>query len=55
MKIEFSQQIFNNFSNMKFHDNPFSGSRFFPVDRQKDRPTDIRKLRVALRNFVNSP
>jgi len=27
MKLEFSQQIFENYSNTKFHENPFSGSQ----------------------------
>jgi hypothetical protein len=27
MKIEFSGQIFEQYSNMKFHENPFSGNR----------------------------
>jgi len=27
MKLEFSQQIFEKYSNIKFYENPFSGSR----------------------------
>jgi len=33
MKLEFSWQIFEKFSNMKFHENPFSGSRVVPCGR----------------------
>jgi len=29
MKLEFSQQIFEKYSNIKFHENPSSGSRVF--------------------------
>jgi len=29
-KVEFSRQIFKKFSNIKFHENPFSGSRLVP-------------------------
>jgi len=45
MKLEFPRQIFEKFSNMKFHDNPFSGSRV-PCGR-----TDT-KLTVDFRNFA---
>ena len=30
MKLEFFRQIFEKYSNTKFHENPFSGSRVFP-------------------------
>jgi len=30
IKLEISQQIFENFSNIKFHENPCSGSRVVP-------------------------
>ena len=30
MKLEFSQQIFEKYSNIKFYENPFSGSRAVP-------------------------
>jgi hypothetical protein len=48
MKHEFSQQIFEKISNIKFHQNPSTGS---PADRQ----TDMKKLKVAFRNFANAP
>jgi hypothetical protein len=33
MKLEFSGQIFENYSNIKFHENPSSGSRVVPCGR----------------------
>jgi len=36
MKLEFSGHIFDKYSNMKFHENPLSGSRVVPC-RQTDR------------------
>ena len=50
MKLEFSRQIFEKYSNIKFHENPFIGSRVVPCGR-----TDITKLIVAFRNFTNAP
>jgi hypothetical protein len=42
MKLEFSRQIFEKYSNIKFHENPSSGSRVVPRGR-----TDMTKLIVA--------
>jgi len=50
MKLEFSQQIFEKFSNIKFHENPPIRSRVVPRGR-----TDMTKLIFVLRNFANSP
>ena len=50
MKLEFSRQIIENHSNIKFRENPFIGSRVVPCGR-----TDITKLIVAFRNFTNVP
>ena len=33
MKFELSQRIFEKYSNIKFHDNPFRGSRVVPYGR----------------------
>ena len=49
IKLEFSRQIFEKYSNIKFHENPFSGSRVFPCWR-----TDMTKLKVTFRNFANA-
>jgi len=50
MKLECSRQIFEKYSNNKFHKNPFSGSLVFPCER-----TDKTKLTAAFRSFVNTP
>ena len=50
MKPEFSRQIFEKPSNIKFHENQSSESRDVPCGR-----TDMTKLIVAFRNFTNAP
>ena len=54
MTLEFSQHIFATPSNIKFHENPSSGSRVVPCGRT-DRRMDITKLIVAFRSFANAP
>ena len=39
---------------MKFHQNPSNGSRVVPFRQMADRQTDMTKLIVAFRNFVNA-
>jgi hypothetical protein len=62
MKLALSWQIFEKFSNIKFHENPSIESRVVPcirvdgwTDRQTDRQTDMIKLRVVFRNLMNAP
>jgi len=50
MKLEFSGQFFEKCTKIKFHENPFSGSRVVPCGQ-----TDIKKLIVAFRTFSTSP
>ena len=50
MKLEYHRKIFEKSSNIKFHENPSSGSRVVPCGR-----TDITKLIVDFRNFANAP
>ena len=50
MKFEFSRQIFEKVSNVKFNQNPSSGSRVVPCGE-----TDMTKLIVAFRNAANAP
>jgi len=50
MKLEFSRQIFEKFSNIKFHENPSSGSQVVPCVQ-----TDMTKLIAAFRDFANAP
>ena len=54
MKLECFQQIFEKYSNKKFHENPSSGSRVVPYG-QTDGRIDMMKLTVAFRNFANAP
>ena len=51
MKFEFSQHIFEKYSNIKFHENPSSGSRVVHADGS----TGMTKQIVAFRNFPKGP
>jgi len=44
--------MFEKYSKIKFHDQPFSGSPVVPYGR-KDGQTDITKLIFVFRNFWN--
>jgi hypothetical protein len=59
MKLDFSRQILEKCSNIKFYKNPSNGDEFFYVDRHKYRKTDkqrdMTKLMVAFRNFASAP
>jgi hypothetical protein len=54
MKLEFLGQILGKKLNIKYNENPPSGSRVVPCG-QTDRQTDVTKLIVAFRNFANAP
>jgi len=54
MKLEFSGQIFKKSSNIKFHENPSSGSRVV-LCGQTDGQTDVTKVIVAFRSCANAP
>ena len=59
MKLEFSRQIFEKYSIIKFHENPPSESRVVPcrrTDTQTDGwpDTDITRLKIAFRNFAKA-
>ena len=54
MKLEFSQQIFDKLSNIKFHENPSSAPCGRPEGRT-DGMTDMKKLTVVFRNFAKAP
>jgi len=49
MKLEFSQQIFEKYSNITFNEVWISGSRVVAC-----RQTDMTKLIAAFRNFANA-
>ena len=53
IKLEFSRQIFEKSKNIKFHENPFIGSRVVPCKRADGRKRRI--LRVAFRDLANEP
>jgi hypothetical protein len=53
-EFEIFRQIFEKYSNVKFHENSSSGGRVGPCGRA-DGQTDITKLTVAFRNFANAP
>ena len=50
MKLEFSRLTFENYSNIKFHENWSSGSRVVSCGR-----AEMTKLIVAFRNFAKAP
>jgi hypothetical protein len=49
-----SSTYFRKIRNIKFNENPSSGSRV-PCVRRTDGQTDATKQTVALRNFANAP
>jgi hypothetical protein len=53
MKLVFSRQVFERSSNIKFHENPSSGSRVVPCG-QTDGQTGMTKLIVAFLSFPNA-
>ena len=53
MKLEFSRQIFEKYSNTKFRQKSSSGNQVVPR-RRTDRQTDKTKLLVAFLNFANA-
>ena len=55
MKPEFSRQIFGKYPNIRFHENPYSGSGVVPDWRAEVRTDRHDKLIVAFRNFANAP
>jgi len=50
MNLDFSGQIFEKCSDMKFHENSSSGSRVFPCGR-----AHVTNLIVGFRSFANVP
>ena len=55
IKLEFSRQIFEKYSNVKFHENSSSGSRVVPYG-QTDGQTDMIEANSRFfRNFANAP
>jgi hypothetical protein len=52
IKPEFSRQLFEKYSDIKFHENPSIGSRVDPCGRT-DRLTVTTRLKVTFRNFLD--
>jgi len=52
--LNFFSHILEKSPNIKFHENPCSGSRVVPCVWRDDW-TDMTKLTVAFRNFTNAP
>ena len=52
MRSEFFRQIFEKYTDIKFHVNPMSGSRAVPCGRADE---DTTKLMVACGNYANAP
>jgi len=50
MRLEFSPETFEKYSNIKFHNNPKVGVELFHADRR----TGMTKLIVAFRNFAKA-
>jgi hypothetical protein len=58
VKLEFFRHIFEKASNIKFNQNPSSGSQVVQCGQtygQTDGWSDITKLIAAFRNFANGP
>jgi len=54
VELEFSREILEKYSKIKFHENPSSGSRVVPCG-WTDWLTNMTKLIVAWCNIANAP
>jgi hypothetical protein len=50
-KLQFSQQIFGKYSNIKFHENPSSGSRVVPSGRTDGRTDSLDEANSRFSQF----
>jgi len=55
MKRELRRQIFEKHLNIKFHENPFNGSRVVPCGRTDGHAGKHEEAKVAFRNFQTAP
>jgi len=56
MKLDFSQKIFENYSNIKFHENPPSEAELFHAsEMQTEGRTDTTKLMVFFLTLADVP
>jgi hypothetical protein len=54
MKLEFSEQICEKLSNIKFHENPATSNGFVPRGQMDGQP-GMTKLIVTFCSFPNAP
>jgi len=54
MKLKFSPLTFGKYANTIFHENLSSGSRVLPYVHRTDGLTDITKIIITFRNFLNA-
>ena len=54
MNLEFSRQIFEKFSNIKFNENRPTGNPVVPFGLKDGQP-DMTKLTAAFQNFAKAP
>jgi len=54
MELEFCQQIFEKYTNIKCSENPSNGRRVVPW-RQTEGGTDMTNPTFVFRNFANAP
>ena len=55
MKLEFSQQVLEKYSDIKFHENPSSGSRVVPCGRTDGRTDRHDEANSRFPNLANAP
>ena len=53
--FDFSRQIFEKYSNIRFHENRPVGAELFHAGRWTDGRVDTTKLMVVFGNFENEP
>jgi hypothetical protein len=54
-KSEYSRQIFGKSSNIRFYQNPSSGSQLVSCGYMEGRRTDMMQLIIVFREFVKAP
>jgi hypothetical protein len=53
MTLEFPLEIFEKYSDIKFHEKSFQWEQ--SCSMRTDRRTDMTQLKIAFRNFMNAP
>jgi len=55
VKLEFSRQIFEKYSNINLHENSLSMSQVFLADKRSEGREHVTKLIVTFRSYANVP